>query len=145
MDPLPIRPIQQNLHFEDCCYTLCINIVQRTFGGHMTNSTYETKHAIRILLLYIVYQHRAKNVWWTRDACDLYIETQKSHHVVAHGASKSCKNMLVNPLPTRPPQTKGKTHFSKVKNKPVICPQPRQEGRARNQARTVVPGVPTQL
>ena len=70
---------------------------------------------------------------------------KKSNHFVAHGASKSCKKMLVDPLPTRPPQTKCKTQISKVENKPVIGPQPRQEGRARNQARTVVPGVPTQL
>ena len=119
---------------------------KQTLGGHMTHSTHTTKHAIRRLLLYIVYQNHAKNVWRTHDPFDLHTETQTNPINLWHMVHQShAKKMLVDPLPTRPPQTKCKTQISKVENKPVIGPQPRQEGRARNQARTVVPGVPTQL
>ena len=146
VDTWPIRPIQQNMQSEDCCYTMCVKIMQKqTLGGHMTHSTHTTKHAIRRLLLYIVYQNHAQNVWRTHDPFDLHTETQKIQSFCGTWCIKVMQKMLVDPLPTRPPQTKCKTQISKVENKPVIGPQPRQEGRARNQARTVVPGVPTQL
>ena len=78
VDTWPIRPIQQNMQSEDCCYTMCVKIMQKqTLGGHMTHSTHTTKHAIRRLLLYIVYQNHAQNVWRTHDPFDLHTETQK--------------------------------------------------------------------
>ena len=67
---------------------------KQTLGGHMTHSTHTTKHAIRRLLLYIVYQNHAKNVWRTHDPFDLHTETQKNPiilwHMVHQSHAKKC-------------------------------------------------------
>ena len=78
----------------ECAFILawCVEIMCRLIGGPITHSTNTTKHAIRRLLIYFVYQNHAKNVWWTHGPFDLYNKTCNPKTVVIQCVSKSCKN-----------------------------------------------------